>query len=324
MNKKWHQILSFLVMCAVFLAAVLPAFASDTSPASIFTIDEAYQYPVLPGTKEWQNLDTLEDKIEACHVDEELLASMTTSALLETVLTYPLFINIYAFGSVEAGMENMSLYFPGITLLAAREDANDCLLEYVQTTKQAREEIPTISNMNIRALSYYLGEHSGNESSDSYEDYPATKSTPAYVYTPKNHAVRVEANQTWDELGYTYAEALEVEQAYLGMYSIAKITVPNPTYNCHSYAWYSNEPSTNKYWMRDPSLYMTDGSYTQMSSPAVTYKVHRTTGNHSGIVGSATGVGGNPTIVSKWGALGVYWHPLLDCPYYGGVTYWTR
>lgn len=161
MNKKWHQILSFLVMCAVFLAAVLPAFASDTSPASIFTIDEAYQYPVLPGTKEWQNLDTLEDKIEACHVDEELLASMTTSALLETVLTYPLFINIYAFGSVEAGMENMSLYFPGITLLAAREDANDCLLEYVQTTKQAREEIPTISNMNIRALSYYLGEHSG-------------------------------------------------------------------------------------------------------------------------------------------------------------------
>lgn len=324
MRKKWYQILSLVVMCAVLWVALLPASAADTSFGSIYTVDEAYQYPILPGTEEWRSLDTLEDKIEACHVDEGLLASMTTPALLETVLTYPLLVNIYAFGSLEDGMENISLYFPGITLLTAREDANDCLLEYVQTMKQAREEVPVISNMNIRALSRYLGEQSGNENSDSNEEYRVARSKTTYVYTPKSHAVEVEADITWAEQGYTYAEALEIEQTYLGMYSMAKISGPNPAYNCHSYAWYSNEPSTNRYWMRDPSLYMTDGSYTKMSSPAVTYKVHWTIGDHSGIVGGANGVGGNPTIVSKWGCLGVYWHSLLDCPYYGGVTYWTR
>lgn len=32
-------------------------------------------------------------------------------------------------------------------------------------------------------------------------------------------------------------------------------------FNCHSYAWYSQDVESNTYWMDDPSAYYTDGSY---------------------------------------------------------------
>lgn len=86
----------------------------------------------------------------------------------------------------------------------------------------------------------------------------------AYVYTPKGSRVEVIANRTWADTIYTYEQALEIERTFLGMYpNITKISGPNPAYNCHSYAWYSNEPSTNKYWLNKPHVlaYMTDGSY---------------------------------------------------------------
>ncbi len=325
MRKKSYRILLFLIMCVALCGGLLCASAADIDVESTYTVDEPYQYPILPGTEEWRTLNTLEEKIQACHVDEELLASMTTPALLETVLTYPLLVNIYAFNSTEGGIENLSLYFPGISLLAAREDINECLIEYARTAVQEREGTSIISNLNLETISRYFGvELSGIENDGFDNTSPVAKST-TYVKTPKGSRVAVFSNRTWADVGYPYEVALEVERAYLSMYpNMAKISGPNPAYNCHSYAWYSSEPSTNKYWMNDPSAYMSDGSYRKMSSAAVTYKVHWTTGDHSGVVGSATGVGGNPTIVSKWGNVGVYWHPLLDCPYSGNVTYWTR
>lgn len=146
-----------LVVCVALWGGLLCASAADVTPESVYTVDEPYQYPILPGTEEWRTLNTLEEKIQACHVDEELLASMTTPALLETVLTYPLLANMYAFNSIEGGIENVSMYFPGISLLAAREDVNDCLIEYAQAVTQKREKTSTISNLNVEMLSRYLG-----------------------------------------------------------------------------------------------------------------------------------------------------------------------
>lgn len=324
--KKPYRILLFLVVCVALYGGLLCASAADTTPKSVYTVDEPYQYPILPGTAEWRALNTLEEKIRACHVDEELLASMTTPALLETVLTYPLLVNIYAFNSIESGMKNVSMYFPGISLLAAREDVNGCLIEYAQAAAQRREETSTISKLNMETLSRYLGVELSEIEDVNSNDTSSVAASTTYVYTPKGSRVQVLANLTWANMPCTYDEALEMEQVYLGMYSsMAKISGPNSTFNCHSYAWYSNEPSTNKYWIDSPyvPVYMSDGSYKKMSSAAVTYKAYWPDGDHSGIVGSASGVGGNPTIVSKWGCLGVYWHSLLDCPYYGGVTYWA-
>lgn len=103
-------------------------------------------------------------------------------------------------------------------------------------------------------------------------------------------------------------------------------------YNCHSYAWYSQSTS-NEYWMDDPTMYYTDGSYCQAYSPKagdiVCYYSSWGTNLHSGLItsvnsGSSNGVCGDSNLVnvrSKWGSWGVYEHRGDQCPYtsaYGG------
>ena len=105
-------------------------------------------------------------------------------------------------------------------------------------------------------------------------------------------------------------------ERFLKMYpSASLVRGPNPSYNCHSYAWYSTS-STNNAWMDDPSMYMEDGSYERTTAAVgcnVAYK--RTDGEcfHSGKIVATTG--GPVTVRSKWGPLGLFTHAINDCPY---------
>ena len=122
------RIFCLLLILVVLSAAVLTGCAAAGTDG--YSINEAYAYPVLPGTSEWEALSTLQEKIDACHVPPETLENMTTEALVETVLNYPLLINIYAFNTVELGIASVSSYFSGINELLGREDARAVLSAY--------------------------------------------------------------------------------------------------------------------------------------------------------------------------------------------------
>ena len=105
-------------------------------------------------------------------------------------------------------------------------------------------------------------------------------------------------------------------------------------YNCHSYAWYSQDIDTNTYWMDDPKAFYEDHSYCTVSTPQVgdiicyfddmgTADSNDDQNIHSGIVtavlsGTSNNICGTAdlvTVTSKWGASGLYSHNGLDCPY---------
>ena len=105
-------------------------------------------------------------------------------------------------------------------------------------------------------------------------------------------------------------------------------------YNCHSYAWYSQSPSTNNYWMNDPSNYYEDNGYIEVETPRIgdiicyfddkgTITETDDENLHSGIVVSLNdtqinNVCGNLSLVnveSKWGPQGVFLHRGDECPY---------
>lgn len=125
--------------------------------------------------------------------------------------------------------------------------------------------------------------------------------------------------------------------------SIVDLQYPNVTrlgnatakYNCHSYAWYSQNGS-NTYWMNNPSPYYTDNSYLEVTTPMqgdiICYFDDNGTPNnyaddtnlHSGIVVEydpsilSNGICSNSNQVivkSKWGVSGLYQHKGDDCPY---------
>lgn len=121
MNKALATLL------ALTMLAVLCAGCASEKDERAKQIDTPYVYPIQPGTEEWAKLDSLDAKIAACKVDPELMNSMTTEALLETVLDYPLLPNIYAFSSAEIGIGSGSGYFEGLQILHDREDTAECI-----------------------------------------------------------------------------------------------------------------------------------------------------------------------------------------------------
>lgn len=104
------------------------------------TTDEPYVYPVTPGSDEWKAL-SLPSRREVCRVSRPILESMTTNALIVTVVTYPFFVDVYvtATGSTEAGLEAIGRYFDGVTVLSERQDAEACLRQFIDTEESGTE-----------------------------------------------------------------------------------------------------------------------------------------------------------------------------------------
>ncbi|MCR5457959.1 MAG: helix-turn-helix domain-containing protein [Clostridiales bacterium] len=154
-------------------------------------------------------------------------------------------------------------------------------------------------------------------------------SIPTTVYTPNSTAV--DAYENIIDFSYDDIQALNL---------IGDAAVPSATrldsatarYNCHSYAWYNQNTTSNNIWIDNPMPFVNDWSYEEISSPSVgsiILYLDGTTVVHSGIVisllsGTSNGVCGDSNlveVVSKWGYLGFYQHRGDECPYvstYGG------
>lgn len=110
--------------------------------------------------------------------------------------------------------------------------------------------------------------------------------------------------------------------------SITLLSVPSGRYNCHSYAWYSQDVQTNHYWIPSPSPYYANQYKDYEESTGQVGDIicyFDASGNilHSGIVvarqeGTPNGVCGDANLVtvhSKWGDYALYEHQGDNCPY---------
>ncbi len=162
----------------------------------------------------------------------------------------------------------------------------------------------------------------GDGKIDYYETVTATDTT---MTTPNGNLVLV-SNVT-GELIQVYLDAFD---SYSATSYPNAIMLDNSTakYNCHSYAWYSQNIQTNSFWMNSPeAFYTNNGGYVEVSTPQVgdiiCYFSDSNINLHSGIVsavrtGTSNNVCGNAdlvTVQSKWGLYGLYEHRGDQCPY---------
>ncbi|MEI2394594.1 MULTISPECIES: hypothetical protein [Paenibacillus] len=341
-------ILSVLICVSLFS---IPAYANETNELHTAAAI-GYDYPIKPGTSSWNELIDHTKMIEVSQIPDDTLKKLTTNELIETVLNYPLLMDIYAYDTLQQGIDVVSKTFNGIQELYQREDAPNKLIEKYQQMPVAKDtktvtsnQIFDLSNMEIilrqdeiqKKLNTSEAEKLEKEVENKYLQKQAQKNiygltaASSYsvlaekqginvgtmssytVYTPNGTAVQVDKSA--EQL--TSDEKKAADNYVADKYSSATLLSPATSiYNCHSYAWYS-QSTTNPYWMNYPNAYMTDGSYYQSSSPSVGGKVYYSTaGNeHSGVVTSLGRLTGY-YVTSKWGQLGLVQHYYTTCPYY--------
>ncbi len=184
----------------------------------------------------------------------------------------------------------------------------------------------------------------------SFPSFASTSSTPylnfgvirtfvahAYINNPGGSAI-----PAYRFLSYDPPENLPLfEQVYNNAcdpkyVNAIRLHVPSGKYNCHSYAWVSQNVDEQIYWVNDPSnYYKTGNNYVEVTTPMVGdiicyFDDNGTPNNtsddenlHSGIViainvATSNGLCGNSNTVeveSKWGPAGVYRHNGYECPY---------
>ncbi len=312
------------------------------SSDNLILINVPYQYPIVPGTKEWADLDSMPEKIAVTHVDPEILRKMSTPALVETVVTYPLFICVHAYETLETGVREVSEYFKGIEELCNRTDAREAVLNYINDRCPGLAEMKSDEEISS-ALSTYMKAY--DETGDreifyidnavsliDYFDYLKNKKQPVRfsevnLSTPNGTTVKAIYGFTiWDHSTPTNA-TIRNNSFKASFPNAIELDSINPAYNCHSFAWHQQSLS-NSYWIEssEATKYMTDGSYSPSTAAVgrkVTYKNSSGNLGHSGVVSAITDV---VYVTSKWEYCGLFLHKLADCPYYANnsyITYWN-
>ena len=150
--------------------------------------------------------------------------------------------------------------------------------------------------------------------SNNYYTQNNNASTTTYVMTCKNNPVLahiINQDLTEEEL----EKDAEIELTYQTAH---KLREPTYNYNCHSYAWYSQDENNN-IWIDFPNAFLEDGTYPQtvwaVGDRIVYYNVFGVP-THSGIITNITGnTISQITVTSKWGPYGLYEHQGDDCSY---------
>lgn len=123
----FYVIRAFPAVLAILLLVSLPVYGGGAC------VSRAYDYPIKPGTDEWKALGSHEEMLKACQIPGESLHRMSTAALVETVLDYPLLGDWWAYDSTEIGIECVREQFNGLSELFSRNDAGVSLIASYQT-----------------------------------------------------------------------------------------------------------------------------------------------------------------------------------------------
>lgn len=363
MMKNFKIAIAVLLAIILSLGSTSSVFAAE----QLQTINMPYQFPITPDDPEWKEFDKKEDMLAVCQIPEDILKQMTTEALLDTVLNYPFITDYFAFNNYEDAAKTFMNDFNGFRELYSRSDLTETLLAKYQSTNIVSNtttvhnaaalysSVFTVSNLefligydqilhedytateakqfdemlsNKMKLRNQIGSLTSN--SETYLNFmvqqnsiqPASKNTT--VKTPKGTSVPV----TIVSPDLSSVEKALLNSIFDNKYPKATRKSPATTnYNCHSYAWYS-QSTGNRYWMNNPTAYMTDGSYKRSTDirPRQGFKVYYYNADHSGVVNNIKVISGVQTFLywSKWGSAGLYEHTVSYCPYSGGTRHYYK
>jgi hypothetical protein len=90
---------------------------------------DKYDYPIVPGTPEWLNLQSGEEMYEACQIPADVLAEMCAVGSVDSWLSYPLRSNIFTWPHPKLGLDRITENFNGLNKLLNTPSTSEVLFK---------------------------------------------------------------------------------------------------------------------------------------------------------------------------------------------------
>lgn len=113
-------------------------------------IDKPYDFPIKPGSSKWESLSTGQEMVNVCQIPDSILYRLSTQALAQTCLNYPLFFQYTALNDERKAIDEIIREFNGLTELTIREDGlkelinlyKEIPVEKIAYLQTKREDVP--------------------------------------------------------------------------------------------------------------------------------------------------------------------------------------
>jgi hypothetical protein len=153
--KNLKKLSLFFVVGLVLISAgvVIGSEISKKSEAEVINV--AYDFPIRPGMDEWKTFTSHGEMLSVVQIPDKTLKQMTTRALVETCLDYPMSGDMMAHNSLQEGLEFVISGFNGLQELLKREDAGvELLAQYRLANNEIKTEIESVESGGSLSSSY--------------------------------------------------------------------------------------------------------------------------------------------------------------------------
>jgi len=139
--------ITFIIQVLTFSTLGLIAQVKEDSP---------YEFPIKPTSKEWGSISSSKGMLAACQIPDYILKNISTKALAETCLNYPLFFEYTASNDERSAMEVMIQNFNGLKELAQRDDGMIELMKLYQELPIRKESTSKIQANDVPYKTMYI------------------------------------------------------------------------------------------------------------------------------------------------------------------------
>ena len=344
MKKK--RLLSGLLVFAFMFSLLSTSVFAAVGESRVLS-DEPFDYMTNLKTRSFESYESLStgEKKLVYTIPEGVAETLTTEALLKTILNNPYISDIFFYSSLEEGIKCKDFRFH-FTELFNRKDVIIVLDAYINELSERLSidgkkydeiEIDELPDDEFSLLYEYIV-------CNSLYDY-LINNLSTYSNVLRYGIVEIQTlgglwlegktNRSWANVFGGEAKIKADERKLESDYPNAiKLQDRSPVYNCHCYAWHTNYTTADAYiWIEseDAVAYLQDShcslkARVEPGCQVVYFK--EDDHSHMAHSGFVTGVSGYDVyVVSKMGNCGVYRHLLKDCPYYeesgGYINYYT-
>ncbi len=129
----------WFVVTAIVVSVVL-AVCFLTNPISDMNNEYSWEdivqgesiYPIQPGTEEWKELGTVQNKKDACRIPDDVLKELTDGELIRAVLDYPFLVEIFLVQDYSIGARNVYNDCDALQELLSRRTGGKALSAFME------------------------------------------------------------------------------------------------------------------------------------------------------------------------------------------------